>query len=60
MKLRCKKEALYPSGERIMHFTKGEVYDFEPSHDPPGWEVKDDYGNKEVFFDTSGMFENPE
>jgi hypothetical protein len=57
MKLRCKKEALYESGEKIMHFTKGEVYIFEKSYDPPGWEVEDDYGNKEVFFNTSELFE---
>ena len=58
MKLRCKKEALYPSGEKIMYFTEGEVYDFEQSYDPPGLEVEDDYGNKLVFFNTNEMFEN--
>lgn len=57
MKLRCKKEALYESGEKIMHFAKGEIYTFEESYDPPGWEVEDDYGHVEVFFNTSEMFE---
>lgn len=57
MKLRCKKEALYPSGKKIMHFTKGEIYEFEKSIDPPGWTVLDDYGNEEVFFRTEAMFE---
>ena len=58
MKLRCKKEALWQFGRKIMHFTKGEIYVFKQSHDPPGWEAEDDYGNKEVFFNTSELFES--
>ena len=38
------------------NFTVGKSYRFTYIYDPEGWEVKDDYGHKEVFFNTKIMF----
>ena len=58
MKLRCKKEAIseLSTGDKLMEFTKGNVYEFEQA-DEYTWETEDDKGNIEVFFDTTVMFE---
>lgn len=37
-------------------FTVGNKYFFTYCNDPEGYEVRDDNGNKEVFFDTTRMF----
>jgi len=56
MVLICKSEAIDEKGNKIMQFTKGETYYFNKIKDPCGWEVKDDDGNVEVFFDFNVMF----
>jgi hypothetical protein len=55
--LRCKKEAIDDDGEKIMNFTKDLTYIFKWTSDPEGWEVFDDNGNKETFFNLDLMFE---
>ena len=55
MNLVCIEEAIR-NGEKIMSFTKGKVYTFEEVIDPEGWEVLDDEGGKEVFFNPYIMF----
>jgi len=56
MVLICKNEAIDENGNKIMQFTKGETYYFNKIKDPSGWEVEDDNGNTEVFFDLDVMF----
>lgn len=41
----------------VFSFTVGKEYEFSYSPDPEGWEVQDDNGNTEIFFDTTKMFE---
>lgn len=57
MKLRCKKEAITEDGTKVMQFTKGKLYDFNTSFDPPGFATEDDNGREEVFFNVNEMFE---
>ena len=57
MKLRCKKEAITEDGTKVMQFTKGKLYDFSTSFDPPGFATEDDNGMGIVFFDVNEMFE---
>lgn len=40
----------------VFSFTVGNNYSFTYCNDPEGYEVRDDNGNKEVFFDTTKMF----
>lgn len=58
MTLRCKQEAIDDYGTKVMHFTKGGLYDFEEI-EPGCWEVRADDGRREVFFNTDLMFEKP-
>lgn len=51
MELECIKEV------PVFNFTKGKTYSFTWVEDPEGWEVFDDNGNKEVFFDPYTIFE---
>lgn len=57
MELICKREALNEKGEKIMNFTKGDIYIFGEIEDPPGWQTLDDNCEREVFFDLDVMFE---
>ena len=61
MTLTCKKEALDGEGKKIMQFTFGKRYDFlrlTNFDGPDEWEVEDDKGNTEIFFNPYIMFEN--
>lgn len=57
MELICKKETKTINRRKIMEFTKGVIYDFHKIEDPEGWEVLDDNGKREVFFNLDIMFE---
>ncbi len=52
----CRKLALDESGEPVIKLTLGKEYEFTKSYDPIGWEVEDDDGNTEVFFNTDICF----
>ena len=56
MNLKCVREPVNNKGKKVMNFTLGEVYEFTKSYDPEGWEVEDDEGNTEVFFDPYMIF----
>ncbi len=55
-RLKCIQECLDSEGKKIMDFTKGKVYLADKSYDPPGWEVRDDKGNDQSFYDLKVMF----
>lgn len=56
MKLRCKSDTSL-GGIKVLNFTKGEIYEFTETNDPPGFETFDDEGKKIIFFDTTIIFE---
>jgi hypothetical protein len=45
-----------PLRKPIFKLTVGKVYEAKKSIDPPGWELRDDDGGKEVFWDYNGLF----
>lgn len=61
MTLTCIKECRTLDEKKTMEFTVGKRYDFtrlKTNHDcPDDWEVEDDNGNTEIFFDPFIMFE---
>jgi hypothetical protein len=44
-------------GKHPFRMTRGKIYTATESIDPPGWEIIDDDGHREVFFDLSVCFE---
>lgn len=55
IELKCFKEAFDKNGNKIMNFTKGEIYEFYRFNEYT-WRVEDDGGNSETFFDPFVMF----
>lgn len=56
MKLKCKYDPIGHDGQKVMEFTAGEVYEFSELSDG-GFEVYDDNGRRELFFNPYILFQ---
>ena len=56
MRLICINNCLDNFGQKVMNFTKGNYYNLTKSIDHEGWEVKDDNGKNEIFFNPYIVF----